>query len=192
MSSKAKKDFPLVVISGPTAVGKGTVVKSLLKNYPQVSVATSATTREARPGEKHGEHYFFLSVDEFNNKIENNEFLEWATVHRKHKYGTLLSEIKAINAAGKCPILEIDVAGLRQVKKRVPGLMSIFIEPPTWEDLTIRIKGRGTESAEEIKTRLETASEEMEAAVEFDYKVVNDNVDDAVEKIANIIGLQNK
>ncbi|MFT4147489.1 MAG: guanylate kinase [Micrococcaceae bacterium] len=184
------KQIPLTVIAGPTAVGKGTVTHKLLQEYPQVELTTSATTREPRPGEVNGKDYYFLSMDEFNQKIKNHEFLEWAVVHKENKYGTLISEIERIRQDGGYPMLEIDLAGARQIREKDPDAITIFLSPPSWEELVKRLHGRGTESEEEMQRRLETARNELKAKVEFEHEVVNDSVENAVNQIAQLMGLQ--
>jgi guanylate kinase len=166
----------LSVISGPTAVGKGTVVRYLLEHFDDVHLSVSATTREPRPGEVDGVDYFFLSQDEFKLLIETRQMLEYAIVHGKNYYGTPRQPVETAIAAGKHVILEIDIQGARQVKTSRPETKTIFIAPPTWDDLVERLRGRGTESADEQAIRLETARVELEAQGEFDHVVINDEV----------------
>lgn len=166
----------LSVISGPTAVGKGTVVRYLLEHFDDVHLSVSATTREPRPGEVDGVDYFFLSQDEFKLLIETRQMLEYAIVHGKNYYGTPRQPVETAIAAGKHVILEIDIQGARQVKTSRPETKTIFIAPPTWDDLVERLRGRGTESADEQAIRLETARVELEAQSEFDHVVINDEV----------------
>lgn len=166
----------LSVISGPTAVGKGTVVRYLLEHFDDVHLSVSATTREPRPGEVDGVDYFFLSQDEFKLLIETGQMLEYAIVHGKNYYGTPRQPVETAIAAGKHVILEIDIQGARQVKASRPETKTIFIAPPTWDDLVARLRGRGTESADEQAIRLETARVELEAQGEFDHVVINDEV----------------
>jgi guanylate kinase len=166
----------LSVISGPTAVGKGTVVRYLLEHFDDVHLSVSATTREPRPGEVDGVDYFFLTEDEFKLLIEARQMLEYAIVHGKNYYGTPRQPVETAIAAGKHVILEIDVQGARQVKASRPETRTIFIAPPTWDDLVARLRGRGTESAQEQAIRLETARVELEAQSEFDHVVINDEV----------------
>ena len=166
----------LTVISGPTAVGKGTVVRHILANYPNTHLSVSATTREPRPGEVDGVDYYFLTKDEFQILIDRNQMLEYATVHGKNLYGTPRQPVESAIAQGKNVILEIDIQGARQVKASRPETRTIFIAPPTWEDLVARLKGRGTETAEEQEVRLATAKLELSAQSEFDFVVVNDEV----------------
>jgi guanylate kinase len=166
----------LTVISGPTAVGKGTVVRYLLEHFADVHLSVSATTRAPRPGEVDGVDYFFLTEDEFKLLIETDQMLEYAVVHGKNYYGTPRQPVESAIAAGKHVILEIDIQGARQVKQVRPETKTIFIAPPTWDDLVARLRGRGTESEEEQRTRLATAKVELEAQAEFDHVVINDDV----------------
>ena len=166
----------LTVISGPTAVGKGTVVRYLLEHFDDVHLSVSATTRDPRPGEVDGVDYYFLSSDEFELLIESGQMLEYATVHGKNYYGTPRQPVETAIAAGKHVILEIDIQGARQVKSTRPESKTIFIAPPTWDDLVLRLKDRGTETEEEQAVRLATARVELEAQAEFDHVVINDEV----------------
>ncbi|MCS4484365.1 guanylate kinase [Gleimia sp. 6138-11-ORH1] len=179
----------LAVIAGPTAVGKGTVVRALLEKYPHVYLSVSATTRAPREGEIDGQDYHFLSHEDFEGAIARDEFLEWATVHKVNKYGTLKAPIEAQLAQGVPAILEIDLAGVRQVRQQMPDALFIFIAPPSWEELVKRLQGRGTESAEEMTRRLETAKLELAAKDEFDHIVVNDEVDRTVSELAELLEL---
>ena len=166
----------LTVISGPTAVGKGTVVRYMLEHFADVHLSVSATTRAPRPGELDGVDYFFLTEDEFKLLIETDQMLEYAIVHGKHYYGTPRQPVESAIAAGKHVILEIDIQGARLVKLARPETTTIFIAPPTWEDLVARLRGRGTESVEEQERRLETARVELQSQSEFDHVVINDEV----------------
>ena len=166
----------LTVISGPTAVGKGTVVRYMLEHFADVHLSVSATTRAPRPGELDGVDYFFLTKDEFKLLIETDQMLEYAIVHGKHYYGTPRQPVESAIAAGKHVILEIDIQGARLVKSARPETTTIFIAPPTWEDLVARLRGRGTESVEEQERRLETARVELQSQSEFDHVVINDEV----------------
>ncbi|EJG15198.1 guanylate kinase [Actinomyces sp. ICM47] len=180
----------LTVLAGPTAVGKGTVVAALLKRYPHLRVSVSATTRNPRPGELDGVHYYFVSPSEFDSMIERGEMLEWALVHGKNKYGTPRGPVDTALAAGEPVLLEIDLAGARQVRANRPDAQFIFLAPPSWEELERRLVGRGTEGPEERERRLATARVEVEAASEFDHVVINDDVDRAVSELAGLIGLE--
>ena len=180
----------LTVLAGPTAVGKGTVVAALTKRYPTLNVSVSATTRDPRPGELNGVHYYFVSPEEFDSMIEGGEMLEWALVHGTNKYGTPRGPVDAALAAGEPVLLEIDLAGARQVRANRPDAQFIFLAPPSWEELERRLVGRGTEGQEERERRLATARVEMDAASEFDHVVINDDVERAVGELAGLIGLE--
>ena len=166
----------LSVISGPTAVGKGTVVRYLLEHFKDLHLSVSATTREPRPGEVDGVDYFFLTPDEFDLLVETGQMLEHAKVHGQHQYGTPRQPVENAINAGLQVILEIDIQGARQVRQSMPEAKLIFIAPPNWDELVSRLQGRGTESADEQQVRLATAKVELEAQSEFDHVVINDQV----------------
>ena len=176
----------MISISGPAGVGKGTVVQRLLEADSRFTLSVSATTREPRPGETHGVHYYFLTDAEFDELIDQDGLLEWATVHKTHRYGTPKSELERAKAAGQELILEIDLQGVRQVKRK-SALMSIFILPPSQSELENRLRLRGTETEAEIRTRLETAAVELAAADEFDARVINAEVDECVGEIVDLV-----
>lgn len=177
----------LVVLAGPTAVGKGTVSRHIRENYPDVLLSVSATTRPPRPGEVEGEHYYFVSDAEFDGMIARGEFLEHATVHNAYRYGTPRPPIDRALAAGKSVLLEIDLQGARAVKSAMPEALLVFLLPPTWEELVRRLVGRGTESAEEQARRLDTAKVELAAQDEFDVKVVNHEVGQAAREVVELL-----
>ena len=177
----------LTVLAGPTAVGKGTVVKQLLADHPEIQLSVSATTREPRPGEVDGKDYFFVSNEEFDRMLAQNEMLEWATVHGKHRYGTPRKPVNEAAAAGKLVLLEIDLQGARQVRKSDPNAQLVFLAPPSWEELERRLSTRGTESATEKKRRLNTAKVELAAQDEFDHVIVNDTVEAAAEQLFKLM-----
>jgi guanylate kinase len=177
----------LVVLAGPTAVGKGTVSRHIRETYPDVLLSVSATTRPPRPGEIEGEHYYFLSDAEFDAMIERGEFLEHATVHNASRYGTPRPPIDRALADGKSVLLEIDLQGARAVKAAMPEALLVFLLPPTWEELVRRLVGRGTESAEEQQRRLDTAKVELAAQDEFDVKVVNEEVGQAAREVVELL-----
>jgi guanylate kinase len=177
----------LVVLAGPTAVGKGTVSRHIRETYPDVLLSVSATTRPPRPGEIEGEHYYFLSDAEFDAMIERGEFLEYATVHNASRYGTPRPPIDRALADGKSVLLEIDLQGARAVKAAMPEALLVFLLPPTWEELVRRLVGRGTESAEEQQRRLDTAKVELAAQDEFDVKVVNEEVGQAAREVVELL-----
>ncbi len=177
----------LIVLAGPTAVGKGTVVKYILEHYPNVHLSVSATTRAPRPGEVEGESYYFLTHEQFDEMIAAGDMLEYAVVHGQNKYGTPKQPVVAALAAGRQVILEIDIQGARQVKKAWPEAKLVFIAPPSWDELVSRLKGRGTESAEEQARRLETAKLELSAQNEFDYVVINDEVARCASEVVDLM-----
>jgi len=177
----------LTVIAGPTAVGKGTIIKRLVEKYGDVWVSVSATTRPPRPEEMDGEDYLFVSEAEFDRMVEAGEFLEWAVVHGEHRYGTPRQPVKEHLARGIPSILEIDLAGVRQVRRAMPEALFVFILPPSWEELVRRLKFRDTEDDEERARRLRTARVEMGRAHEFDEVVINDDVEEAVERVHALV-----
>jgi guanylate kinase len=177
----------LTVIAGPTAVGKGTVIRHILETHPEIKLSVSATTRAPRPGEVDGVAYHFLTMQEFDSKIAAGQMLEYAVVHGTNKYGTLREPVEAALAAGQKLILEIDIQGARQVKLAMPEANLVFIAPPSWEELVSRLSGRGTETAEEQARRLATARQELEAQSEFDHVVINDEVAECALQVVNLI-----
>lgn len=179
----------VVVLSGPTAVGKGTVMARLRRLHPEAYVSVSATTRPPRPGEVDGEHYWFLTDEQFDELLATGGLLEWAEVHGAARYGTPRRPVEEAVAAGHTVILEIDLQGARQVKDSWPGAYFIFLAPPSRDELVRRLQGRGTESAEQQERRLRTAEEEMAAQHEFDVVVVNDEVERTVDKLVELSGL---
>ena len=177
-----------VVLAGPTAAGKGTVSAHIREHHPEVWLSVSATTRPPRPGEVDGRHYFFVSDAEFDAMVERGEMLEWAVVHGRHRYGTPRHAVESAVAAGRMPLLEIDLQGARQLRRTMPEALFVFLAPPSWEELVRRLVGRGTESAEERAARLATAKVEMAAAGEFDVVIVNDDVPRAAEELVSLMG----
>lgn len=178
----------LFVISGSSGVGKGTVIKEFLKKHPDFKLSVSCTTRNPRDGEVDGINYFFLTGDEFKQCIERDEFLEWAEFSG-NMYGTQKAYVERKLNEGKNLILEIDTQGALKVKSIMPEAQLIFILPPSVEELEARLRGRHTETEEAIQKRLETVKSEMKNAEHFDYKIVNDSIDNAVIEIERIIEL---
>ncbi|WP_077367337.1 guanylate kinase [Anaerosalibacter sp. Marseille-P3206] len=176
----------LLVVSGPSGCGKGTIYKELLKRNGKINISISATTREAREGEIDGVDYFFINEEKFESMIKNNEFLEYAHVHTNY-YGTPKSFVFDKIEKGNDVLLEIDVQGAMQIKEIYPKAIFIFILPPSMEELKNRIIKRGTESLENIEIRLNNANKELEYINEYDYVVVNDEVIKAVNKVESII-----
>lgn len=183
----ADTDACLVVLAGPTAVGKGTVVGRAREIAPDLWTSVSATTRPPRPGEIEGVHYRFVDDATFDAMIERGEFLEWAVVHNAYRYGTPSEPVRRIAAAGRPALLEIDLAGARQVRAAVPDALFVFLAPPSFETLVERLALRGTESADERRRRLGTARDEMAAESEFDVTIVNTDIDQAATELVDLI-----
>ena len=177
----------LLVLAGPSAVGKGTLAKYMVDNYPNMHLSVSATTRSKRNGETEGVSYFFISSDEFDRLVAEDQMLEYAEVHGKHRYGTPKGPVMKALEAGRTVILEIDVQGAMQVKQHIPETITVFVEPPTWEDLLKRMAFRGTEDAAEVEILLETAKLELARKAEFDYIVVNDEVDRCAQEVLDLV-----
>ena len=177
----------LVVLAGPTAVGKGTVASYVRTHFPDVWLSVSMTTRKPRPREVDGVHYHFVDDAEFERLREDGQFLEWAVVHGRAKYGTPRRPVEEALAAGRPALLEIDLQGARQVRQTMPEALFVFLAPPTWEELVRRLVGRGTEDEEEREARLATARGELAAAQEFDVTVLNDDVRRAAEELVSLM-----
>ena len=175
------------MLAGPTAVGKGTVSAEVRRRYPDVWISVSATTRKPRPGERHGVHYLFVTDAEFDRMIEDGDFLEWAVVHGRAKYGTPKQPVLDMLAEGRPALLEIDLQGARQVRETMPEALFVFLAPPSWEELVRRLVGRGTEDSEEQERRLETARIELAAEKEFDITIVNGSVQDAAQQLVKLV-----
>jgi guanylate kinase len=173
----------ILVITGPSGVGKGTLIRLLLDRFPRMALSVSATTRGPRPGERDGVDYHFLSPQEFDRRIDEGDFLEWAE-YAGHRYGTLRSELER---DADPLVLEIEVQGARQVRERVPEATSVFIAPPSEEALRTRLVGRGSDDPEQIEKRLEVAREEMAAREEFDHVVVNDDLEAAAQELEGLV-----
>jgi guanylate kinase len=177
----------LVVLAGPTAVGKGTVAAYVRSNFAEVWLSVSMTTRKPRPREIDGTHYHFIDDEQFERMRAAGEFLEWAVVHGRAKYGTPRAPVDEMLAAGRMALLEIDLQGARQVREQIPEALFVFLAPPSWDELVRRLVGRGTESQEEREARLSTARHELEARSEFDVTIVNDNVRRASEELVSLM-----
>ncbi len=176
----------LITIVGPSGVGKGSIVRSLQQRHPEIHLAVSATTRKPREGEIEGQDYYFLSQSEFEAAIANNEFLEWAK-YAENYYGTLKTQVKQQIDNGKFVLLEIEVAGARQIAKTFPEALKIFILPPSLEELERRIRNRGKNSEESIARRLKIARTEIAAKNEFDVKIVNEDLESAIAEVEAVI-----
>lgn len=179
----------VTVLSGPTAVGKGTVVKRLRELRPDVWVSVSVTTRPPRPGEQDGVHYLFVSDADFDRLVAEDALLEWAVVHGRHRYGTPRQPVLDALGTGRPALLELDLQGARQVRRSWPEAQFVFLAPPSWDELIRRQAIRGTEDSGERERRLQTAREEMSARAEFDHTIVNRDIDQAVADLLDLLGL---
>lgn len=173
------------MVAGPSGAGKGTLIRELLQRYPSVWLSVSSTTRNPRPGEKEGVHYNFLDEESFRDLAERGAFLEWAEVHG-NLYGTPLEDVEKIISRGKDVFLEIDVKGARQVISRKPEAVTIFVVPPSERILEERLRGRGTEDEGELERRLQNALEESKEQEDYDYVVINDDLNRAVREFCAI------
>jgi len=176
----------LIVLTGPSGVGKGTLMQLLLQRHPQLYLSISVTTRSPRPGEIHGKDYYFVSREEFRQMVDRGELLEWAEF-AGNCYGTPRQPVAEKIGEGKTAILEIELEGARQIRGSFPEVLRIFILPPSMEELEQRLRSRGQDSEEAIARRLRRAQAEINAAGEFDYKVINDNKEAALQEIEAIL-----
>ena len=178
----------VVVLSGPSAVGKSTVVKCLRERIPNLHFSVSATTRSPRPGEVDGVDYHFVSPARFQQLIDQGALLEWAEIHGGlHRSGTLAQPVRDATAAGVPVLIEVDLAGARSIKKAMPEAVAVFLAPPSWEDLESRLIGRGTETPEVIRRRLDTARTELAAQGDFDEVVVNSRLESACAELVSLL-----
>jgi guanylate kinase len=174
------------VITGPSGVGKGTLIRGLRERIPELELSVSATTRAPRPGERGGVDYHFLSAEEFESRVARGDFVEHAT-YSGNRYGTLRSELERCLEAGIPVVLEIEVQGARQVREAMPDAVAVFIAPPSLDSLRARLIGRGTDTPEQVQERMRTAAKELEAQDEFGHVVVNDRLEDGVERLVEIV-----
>jgi guanylate kinase len=191
-AAAAPRRTRLLVLAGPTAVGKGTVAAEVRRSHPEVWISVSATTRAPRPGEENGVHYWFVSDEEFDAMVERGDLLEWAVVHQAARYGTPRAPVELALASGKPAMLEIDLQGARQVRRSMPQALFVFLKPPSWDELVRRLVGRGTETEAERRRRLETARLELAAEDEFDVTVVNREVHAAAEDLVALMALDSE
>lgn len=174
------------MITGPSGVGKGTLIRGLRERLPQLELSVSATTRDPRPGERDGVDYHFLAPAQFERRVRAGDFLEHAT-YSGNRYGTLRDEVVRRTRGGRPVVLEIEVKGARQVREAMPDALAVFIAPPSRAALQARLVGRGTDSPDQVKARLRTAEQELEAQPEFARVVVNDRLEDAVDELEAIV-----
>jgi guanylate kinase len=174
------------VITGPSGVGKGTLIRALRERMPELELAVSATTRDPRPGEQDGVDYHFLSDEEFERRAQAGEFVEHAR-YSGRRYGTLRSELERRAGQGRPVVLEIELQGARQVRQAMPAAVQVFIAPPSEEALRARLIGRGTDSSEQVQARLQTAREELQAQQEFAHVVVNDRLEAAAAELEDLV-----
>jgi guanylate kinase len=175
------------VVTGTSGAGKGTLERGLLSRLPELELAVSATTRERREGEENGREYWFVSDEEFDEKLANGEFLEHIEFPWGQRSGTLRSEIARIREAGLIPLLDLEPQGALEVKQTVPGAVTIFVEAPSFQENERRLRARATESEGEIEERLDLAREQLDQADEFDHKIVNDDVERALSDLEAIV-----
>jgi guanylate kinase len=183
-----KPTAPVVVLSGPSAVGKSTVVRCLRDRVPDLHFSVSVTTRAPRPGEVDGVDYSFVTDGQFQRLIDDGALLEWAEIHGGlHRSGTLAAPIRVATGAGKPVLIEVDLAGARAVKKAMPEVTTVFLAPPSWEELQSRLSGRGTETPEAMARRLATARAELAAKDDFDVVVVNSQLESACAELVSLL-----
>jgi guanylate kinase len=177
------------VITGPSGVGKGTLIRGLMERLPNLELSVSATTRPPRSGEQHGTHYHFMTGEEFERRVRDGDFVEHAD-YAGRRYGTLRSELEDRVGAGIPVVLEIEVQGARQVRAAMPEAVQVFIAPPSLAALRTRLIGRGTDDPDEVERRLRVAEEELAAQPEFAHVVVNDRLDDALDRLVDIVSAE--
>jgi len=176
----------LFVVTGPSGVGKGTLVRGLLEQVPELELSVSATTRKPRAGERDGVDYHFLTPDEFKRRVAEGDFLEHAT-YSDNRYGTLRSEVERRRGQGRPVVLEIEVQGARQVRETATDAVLVFVAPPSREALRARLIGRGTDTPQQVDARMFTAEQELEAQAEFPHVIVNDQLERATQELVAIV-----
>jgi guanylate kinase len=186
VSAQNSKNFNFIVFTGPSGVGKGTVLRAILARHPEWFLSTSATTRSPRPGEIDGKHYFFLSRPEFEAQVAQGEFLEWAEF-AGNLYGTPRQPVMQHLVQGERVILEIELEGARQVRLSAPEAVQIFMKPPSLDILEARIRSRGQDSEEAIQRRLARASIEIDSAEEFDIQIINDDLEQTIAELETVL-----
>jgi len=177
----------VVVVTGTSGAGKGTLEKVLLDTTPELELAVSATTREQRPGEENGREYWFITPEKFEGLVEEGEFLEYVDLPWGARSGTLRSEIDRIQANGRVPLLDLETDGALRVQETIPGAVTIFVDAPTFDELERRLRERATESSGEIQVRLALARKQQEQKGRFNYAIVNDDVERAAKQLAEIV-----
>ena len=177
----------VLVVTGTSGAGKGTLEKILLERMPEVELAVSATTREQRPGELNGREYWFITPDKFERLVEDGEFLEYVDLPWGARSGTLRSEIDRIQANGRVPLLDLETDGALRVQETIPGSVTIFVDAPTFDELERRLRERATESSGEIQVRLDLARKQQTLKDRFDYVIVNDDVERAAQELTEIV-----
>ena len=189
MASSTAKPLVLVV-TGTSGAGKGTLEKMLLERMPEVELAVSATTRDQRPGEQNGREYWFITPEKFESLVDEGEFLEYVDLPWGARSGTLRSEIDRIQANGKVPLLDLETDGALRVQEAIPGSVTIFVDAPTFEELERRLRERATESSGEIQVRLDLARKQQTLKNRFDHVIVNDDVERAAQELTEIVRRQ--
>jgi guanylate kinase len=187
VSSAGTVTEPVIVVTGTSGAGKGSIERILIERMPQLELAVSATTRPRRPNEVDGRHYWFLSDEEFDRRLDEKGFLEYVRFPWGQRSGTLRSEIDRIRATGRVPLLDLETDGALYVQKIVPGAITIFVTAPTFEELERRLRARATESAGEIGERLALAREQLEQADRFDHLIINDDLERAADEAESIV-----
>jgi guanylate kinase len=187
LASSTGSPLPVFVITGTSGAGKGTLVQALLERVPEVELAISATTRERRPGEEEGVHYWYIPDEEFDRRLANDEFLEYNEFPWGQRSGTLWSELERIRSKGKAPLLELEPNGALAVKQRMPDAVVVFITAPSFDELERRLRERATESAGEIEERLELSRRQLDQADQSDFVVVNDDLERATDELVGIV-----